>query len=79
MVGFLCLRIIRLPFFMPVLIWGCITAVFVSLLAMGCMLKYYTAEQWIAENKEAGTEVNSTVSFINLGLRMCSYTSLLDF
>ena len=57
MVGFAALRILRIPFVLPFIIWGCILGVFAFFFGIGCMLKYYTADAWAAEDPAIHTSV----------------------
>jgi choline transporter-like protein 2/4/5 len=48
--GFVALRLIRLPFMLEFIIWGCIGGVFAFCFGIGIMLKYVTAAAWAAED-----------------------------
>jgi len=47
--GFVALRLIRLPFMLEFIIWGCIGGVFAFCFGIGIMLRYVTAPAWKEE------------------------------
>jgi len=73
MVGFAALRILRIPFVLSFIIWGCILGVFAFFFGIGCMLKYYTADAWAAEDPAIHTSTEiKMVEYMGYFFLSCS-------
>eukprot|EP00615_Pteridomonas_danica_P002292 CAMPEP_0114348570 /NCGR_PEP_ID=MMETSP0101-20121206/14815_1 /TAXON_ID=38822 ORGANISM="Pteridomonas danica, Strain PT" /NCGR_SAMPLE_ID=MMETSP0101 /ASSEMBLY_ACC=CAM_ASM_000211 /LENGTH=509 /DNA_ID=CAMNT_0001486577 /DNA_START=42 /DNA_END=1568 /DNA_ORIENTATION=+ len=56
--GFVSLRLLRIPCMLNFLIWGCIGGVFALLLGLGIMLRYVTATAWEDEDPRTRSDTD---------------------
>ena len=67
LMGFVTLRILRIPALLDLLVWGCIVGVFALFFGIGGML-YATSAAWAAEDPQthSSAEINAAkVRWIN--------------
>lgn len=60
--GFVSLRLLRIPCLLEILIWGCIFGIFSLLLGLGVLLRYVTATSW--ENEDPQTHSKSDINAV---------------
>jgi choline transporter-like protein 2/4/5 len=60
--GFVSLRLLRIPCMLEIIIWGCIFGVFALLFGLGCMFYFVTASKW--ENEDPQTRSDSDIKAV---------------
>jgi len=55
-IGFLSLRLLRIPCLLDLLVWGIIFGVLAVLVAIGVMFKYATAAKWKAQSPQVHSD-----------------------